>query len=28
VLWVYYTALVFLYGGVIAETWTRRPPDL
>lgn len=21
VIWVYYTALVFLYGGVIAETW-------
>jgi len=23
VLWVYYTALVFLYGGVVAETWAR-----
>jgi len=28
VLWVYFTALVFLYGGVIAETWTKAPPDL
>jgi uncharacterized BrkB/YihY/UPF0761 family membrane protein len=21
VLWVYYTAVVFLYGGVVADTW-------
>ena len=24
VLWVYYTALVFLLGGVVAETWQLR----
>jgi membrane protein len=24
VLWVYYTALVFLFGGVVAETWDLR----
>lgn len=24
VLWVYYTALVFLYGGVVADTWEGR----
>jgi uncharacterized BrkB/YihY/UPF0761 family membrane protein len=24
VLWVYYTALVFLLGGVVAETWELR----
>ena len=24
VLWIYYTALVFLLGGVVAETWELR----
>ncbi|MGE5927408.1 MAG: YhjD/YihY/BrkB family envelope integrity protein, partial [Gemmatimonadota bacterium] len=24
VLWLYYTALVFLLGGVVAETWELR----
>jgi uncharacterized BrkB/YihY/UPF0761 family membrane protein len=24
VLWVYYTAIVFLLGGVVAETWELR----
>jgi uncharacterized BrkB/YihY/UPF0761 family membrane protein len=24
VLWVYYTSLVFLLGGVVAETWQLR----
>ena len=24
VLWLYYTAIVFLYGGVVAETWDLR----
>ena len=24
ILWVYYTAIVFLLGGVVAETWELR----
>ena len=24
VLWIYYTAIVFLLGGVVAETWELR----
>jgi uncharacterized BrkB/YihY/UPF0761 family membrane protein len=24
ILWIYYTAIVFLLGGVVAETWELR----